>query len=93
MNRNVNLILSSTCLFYFASLIYLSFKHIVLHNFFSAIFELVTIPLLILTIVLLGVNLKIWYLEKLSIKSISFLSILILTTAIFLMTLATIFDI
>ncbi|SHL09827.1 hypothetical protein SAMN05443669_100258 [Flavobacterium xanthum] len=93
MKRNINLILSSSCFIYFACLIYISFKHIVLNNFFSGIFELITIPLIILTIVMLAFNIQGWYLENFLKKSSSFLSIVILLTTIILMTLATIFDV
>ncbi|SHN71424.1 hypothetical protein SAMN05444395_106163 [Flavobacterium fryxellicola] len=56
--------LSSTCFIYFVCLIYISFKHIVINNFFSGIFELITIPLIILAIVMLAVNIQRWYLEN-----------------------------
>lgn len=93
MKRSSNLILSTACLIYFVCLIYLSYKQIDLNNTFDAIAELITVPLITLTLFLLAFNIKNWYQEKFSIKSNSILSLLILLTAIIVMTLATIFDI
>ncbi len=93
MKRGTNLILSSACLIYFVYLIYLSYKQIDRNNTFDTIAELVTVPLISLTIVLLGFNLKNWYNENFSIKSTSVLSLLILIAAITLMMVATIYDI
>ena len=93
MKRSLNLILSSIILIYFTILIYLSYNKIELNNTFDALAELVTVPLISLTIILLAFNLKNWFQEKFSIKSDSILSLLILLTAIIFMSLATFYDI
>jgi len=93
MKKNIYIFLSSLCLIYFILLIFISFKHFLLNNFFGAMFELVTIPLILLSIILLAINFYVWHMEKMPIKSISFLSVLISITTIMLMSLATIFDI
>lgn len=93
MKRSSNLILSTACLIYFVCLIYLSYKQIDLNNTFDAIAELITVPLITLTLFLLAFNIKNWYQEKFSIKSPAVIPIVILITALILMVVATIFDI
>jgi len=93
MAKNIILILSCTCLTYFSLLIFISYKQIFLNIFFGALFELITIPLLMLVIVLLGISFKGLHSEKWSIKSKYFFSILILFTTIALLSVATILNI
>ncbi|ESU22805.1 hypothetical protein FLJC2902T_32440 [Flavobacterium limnosediminis JC2902] len=93
MKKNIQPILSVLTLLYFSTLVFLSYKNIKLNNFLDAIFELITIPFILLTIVLLVINFKKWSLEKWSLGTKSFLSILFLISSITLMVFATIYDI
>lgn len=93
MKKNVYIILSFLCLLYFSGLVYISYNHIILNNFLEAIFELFTIPFILLTITLFVVSLRNWHIEKWSFGSQYFKTLLILIATILLMIIATIYDI
>ena len=82
MKKNTIPILSSICLIYFLLLIFMSHGNIIPSNFFRAVFELVTIPLIVLILILLGISIKKLHSEKWAIKSRYFFSILILVATI-----------
>jgi Ca2+/Na+ antiporter len=85
--------LSCICLTYFGCLIFLSFKQIYISDIFRAIFELFTIPFIILVLILIVFNFRKLYLEKWSIKSKHFISILVLFVTVALISVATILNI
>lgn len=93
MKKDFNLILSTACLIYFASLIYISSKQIILNDVLKGIFEFSTIPFILLTVVLLGLSFKAWYSDKWKIETKSFLSVLILSIAVALMIFATVYNV
>lgn len=93
MKKTIYLILSILCFLYFAIVVYCSYKHIVLNTFLGGLFELLTIPLIVLIILLLGLSTREWYLSKFSLKSSFLLPILILISTITLLIIATIYNI
>jgi hypothetical protein len=93
MKKDYNLILSTASLIYFASLIFISYKNIVLNDVLEAVFELSTIPFILLVPVLVIFSFKGWHADKWAVKSKSFLSVLILTATIFLVIVATVYNI
>ncbi len=93
MKKDYNLILSCASLIYFASLIYISFKNILLNHVLEAIFEFSTIPFILAVPVLVIFSFKGWHADKWKVRSKSFLSILILTVTIFLVIVATVYNI
>ncbi len=93
MKKNLCLILSILCLIYFATLVCSSYNHIVFNNFFDAIFEFLTIPLIAVLLILFVTSSKSWYLDKFSLKSGSLLSILILSTTLISLVVSTIYNI
>ena len=93
MKKNIVITLSYICLAYFSCLVFISYKQIFLNNFFKALFELFTIPFLILVAILLGISIKKWHSEKWLLKSKCFFSILILLATIALLSVATLLNI
>ncbi len=93
MKYNIKLILSAVCLLYFTTLIYSSYNKLVFDNFFEAIFELITIPIIILTLIIYIIAIKDWFNKKFEIRSANFLTIIILTITIVMLVFATIFNI
>jgi len=92
-NNILNLISSLVILFYFTSLIIISYYKYSINTIGSIVLEITTIPLLILTLVLYFYNFKKWYKENWKLISHPFLSIFILTLAILVMIFATIYNI
>jgi hypothetical protein len=93
MKYNIKLILSAICLLYFTTLIYSSYNKLVFDNFFGAIFELITIPIIILTLIIYIIAIKDWFNKKFEIKSANFLTIIILTITIVMLVFASIYNI
>lgn len=93
MKKDFNLILSSASLIYFASLIYISYKKIMLNDVLEAVFEFSTIPFILLVAVLVALSLKGWHADKWEVKSKSFLSVLILIATVALIIFATVFNV
>lgn len=93
MKKNLILFLSVISFFYFAGLVIISFNNILLHDVLEAIFETVTIPLMILVVALVVISFQGWSKDKWAVKSNSFPSVLILTATIALMLFATVFNV
>jgi hypothetical protein len=93
MKKNLSLLLSGFSFIYFASLILISIKNILLNDVFEALFETVTIPLIILVAVLIVISFKAWHADKWEVKSKSFPTVLILTATVALIILATVFNV
>lgn len=93
MKKDFNLILSSISLIYFASLIYISMKQILLSDFMGAVFEFSTIPFVALVAILAVLSVKNWRLDNWETSSKSFYSVLIITVTIVLIVLASVFNV
>ena len=93
MKKYIYVIFSFISLSFFIMLVYLSHNNIAPSVVGRAILELVTIPFIVLTVVMLFINMKKWFSEKMKLRSASFLSSLILIITIVLMTVATIYNI
>lgn len=89
MKKNNIIILSSLFLFYFILLIYNSYNNVVLNIFIRVLFELITIPIIILEIIIYISSIKEWSLENFSIKSTYFFSIIIITFTLMLLIIST----
>jgi hypothetical protein len=89
MKKNNIIILSSLFLFYFILLIYNSYNNVVLNIFISVLFELITIPIIILEIIMYISSIKKWTLENFPIKSTYFFSIIIITFTLLLLIIST----
>lgn len=85
MKGKTSIFISFSILLYFVMLIYISEKHMVLNNIFKAIFELITIPIIIATLVLFAFYLKLWKQENWRIKSVYLYADLVLFSIILLM--------
>lgn len=85
MKGKTSIFISFSILLYFVMLIYISEKHMVLNNIFKAIFELITIPIIIATLVLFAFYLKLWKQENWRIKSVYLYANLVLISTILLM--------
>lgn len=92
MKKNIIFISSIALLLYFALLIKISICQIHLNTFIEAVFELITIPSIILLVALLFVNLKGWHYEKWKIASKTFFSFFLNILSIALLVIATIYD-
>ena len=64
MRYKIKLILSGVCFLYFTTLIYSSYNKLVFDNFFGAILELITIPIIILTLIIYFIAIKDWLKES-----------------------------
>lgn len=93
MKKDFNLILSSISLIYFASLIYISMKQILLNDILEAVFEFSTIPFIALVAVLAFLSIKSWRSENWEISSKSFFSVLIITITLVLIVVASVFNV
>ena len=93
MRYNIKLILSGVCFLYFTTLIYSSYYKLVFDNFSGAIFELITIPIISLTLIIYFLATKDWLQEKFETKSANFLTVIILTITIVMLVFATICNI
>ena len=68
MRYKIKLILSGVCFLYFTTLIYSSYNKLVFDNFFGAILELITIPIISLTLIIYFIAIKDWLKEKFETK-------------------------
>lgn len=93
MKKDFNLILSSASLIYFASLIYISYKKIMLNDVLEAVFEYSTIPFILLVLALVVLSFKAWKTDQWATNTKSFLSVLILSVTVVLILLATVFNV
>ena len=93
MRYKIKLILSGVCFLYFTTLIYSSYNKLVFDNFFGAILELITIPIISLTLIIYFIAIKDWLKEKFETKSANFLTVIILTITIVMLVFATICNI
>lgn len=93
MKKNLVLLLSFISFIYFSALIFISFNNILLNDVLEALFETITIPLMILVVALVIISVQAWHKDKWAVNSNSFLSVLILTVTVALMLLATIFNV
>ncbi len=93
MNKSINLALSIFSLIYIIMLVSISnSKYDIAHSFFGAILEIMTIPVILMTITLLVINMIKWSKEKWSIKKHTFYALIALTLSIAIMIIATIFQ-
>ena len=93
MKKNSQTLICIGILIYFSVLVLISYANININTIIEAILELMTIPMILLTIVLLFMNTKRWIDDKFSIKSNSVLPILFLFFSIIIMIFASIFNV
>ena len=91
MKKSLNLSLSIFSLLYIIMLVSISdSKYDIAHSFLGAILEIMTIPVILMTIILLVINLIKWSKEKWIIKSSTFYALIALSLSIATITIATI---
>lgn len=93
MKKNILVLASVFSLLYFTVVIYSSYNNIVFSNLLGAIFELITIPLLLVTLTLFVFSVKDWYAERFRIKSYNAFSSILLTITLVLVVFSTIYNI
>ena len=93
MKKNSQTLICIGILIYFSVLVFISYANIKINTLIQAILELITIPMILLTIVLLFMNTKRWIDDKFSIKSNSVLPILFLFFSISFIIFSSIFNI
>ena len=93
MKKNSQTLICIGILIYFSMLVLISYANIKINTIIEAILELMTIPMILLTVFLLFINTKRWMEDKFSIKSNSVLPIVLLFFSISIMIFATILNI
>lgn len=94
MKKSYSLILSLFSLVYIAGMVAASyFKYNIEKGFFGAVIEYLTIPIILMTIILLVVNAIKWSNEKWSFKNTTFFVIIILLLSLGTMMVASIYNI
>ena len=93
MKKNSQTLICIGILIYFSMLVLISYANIKINTLIGVILELMTIPMILLTVFLLYMNTKRWIDDKFSIKSNSVLPILFLFFSISIMIFASIFNI
>jgi len=94
MTKTLNLMLSIVSLVFIIVLVSIShIKYDVAHSFLGAVLELLTIPIIIMTIALLVVNVIKWSKEKWSFKNSTFYALIALVLSVGIMIIATIYNI
>jgi len=92
MSKSLNLSLSIFSLIFIIMLVSISnLKYDIAHHFLGVILEITTIPVVLMTIILLVMNLIQWSKEKWSIKRSPFYALIALTLSIATMIIATIY--
>jgi len=91
MTKSLNLTLSIFSLIFTSMLVFAShLEYDIAHNFIGVILEMVTIPIILMTIALLVYNAIKWTKEKWSIKNSSFYALIVLVMSVGIMVMATI---
>jgi len=94
MTKTLNLMLSIVSLVFIIVLVSIShIKYDVAHSFLGAVLELLTIPIIIMTIALLVVNVIKWSKEKWSFKTSTFYALSALILSVGIMIIATMYNI
>jgi len=94
MTKSLNLALSIFSLVCVTMLVSIShIKYDMAHSFLGAILEIVTIPVIVMTIALLVFNVIKWSKEKWSFKNSTFYALIALVLSVGIMIIATIYNI